>query len=413
MYKVYLKQAIEQLKQNKFVSTISIIGTALAIMMVMVLIVVDQVKNADVVPESNRSELYQIDYHIRINEKRNIQSSNLVTTENLKSLRQEVKSASKISANDGLFMDYINRTSKATNSKIRNSLDVRGVDAVYWELFSFDFVAGKPFTEADFEAQLKKVVVSESLAHQSFGKAEAIGQKLLIDMDEYTVVGVVKDVSKVFTKAYAQAWVPYDKKRQDAFQVLFLIDPSQVEQANNEVRRVEKLYDLANEDWKLTLVGPVSHRDSQLNMWDLEKDKKMATKRMLTIFTILLLIPAINLSSLSLSRVKRRMGEIGIRKAFGARKSTILVQVLYENFITSLLGGFIGLAFSIIIVSLMKGWLLGATDASGIPLSALLSLPILLAVVAVSFVLNILSSGIPAWRAANMNIVDSINQKND
>ncbi|WP_255412419.1 hypothetical protein [Dysgonomonas sp. Marseille-P4361] len=41
MYKVYFKQAIELLKQNKFISTISIAGTALAIMMVMVLIVVD------------------------------------------------------------------------------------------------------------------------------------------------------------------------------------------------------------------------------------------------------------------------------------------------------------------------------------------------------------------------------------
>ncbi len=413
MYKVYFKQAIELLRQNKFISIISIVGTALAIMMVMVIVVVDQVKNADVSPESNRSQLYQIDYQKASYAERNINNSGLLSSQTINILKEEIKSASKISANDGLIMDYNSKTSKVVGSKTRIPLDIRGVDAVYWELFSFDFIAGKPFTEADFEAQIKKIVLSESLALQFFGKSSAIGQKILIDINEYTVVGVVRDVSKVFKNAYAQAWIPHSKKQEDAFQLLLLLDPSRIEQVNNEVRRAEELYALTNEGWKLTLFGPFSHRDAQLNIWNFEKDKKVATKRMIAIFAILMLIPAINLSSLSLSRVKRRIEEIGIRKSFGAQRRTILMQVLYENFITSLLGGIIGLVLSVIIVSLMKGWLLGATDASSIPLNALLSLPILLTVVVVSFVLNLLSSGIPAWRAANMNIVDSINQKNN
>ena len=44
MYKIYFKQALLMLKQNKFISMIAIMGTALAIMMIMTIIVADEIK---------------------------------------------------------------------------------------------------------------------------------------------------------------------------------------------------------------------------------------------------------------------------------------------------------------------------------------------------------------------------------
>ena len=44
MYRIYFKQALLMLKQNKFISAIAIIGTALAIMMIMTIIVADEIK---------------------------------------------------------------------------------------------------------------------------------------------------------------------------------------------------------------------------------------------------------------------------------------------------------------------------------------------------------------------------------
>lgn len=73
----------------------------------------------------------------------------------------------------------------------------------------------------------------------------------------------------------------------------------------------------------------------------------------------MLLIPALNLSGFSLSRIRKRMAEIGIRKAFGAKRHVILIQVLYENLITTLIGGVIGLGLSYGIVFGMRKWLLG------------------------------------------------------
>lgn len=61
------------------------------------------------------------------------------------------------------------------------------------------------------------------------------------------------------------------------------------------------------------------------------------------IVLVLLLIPAINMSGITQSRMRKRMAEIGVRKAFGATRSELLTQVLYENLLQTLLGGVLGL----------------------------------------------------------------------
>ena len=64
MFKTYFKQSIEMLKQNKFISMIAILGTALAIMMIMAIVVTDNVKNISVAPEINRDRTYYLPYEI-------------------------------------------------------------------------------------------------------------------------------------------------------------------------------------------------------------------------------------------------------------------------------------------------------------------------------------------------------------
>ena len=63
MYKTYFRQAVGMLKQNPFISVISILGTALAIMMIMTMIVTDGIQNASVAPENKRDRtLYLVSF---------------------------------------------------------------------------------------------------------------------------------------------------------------------------------------------------------------------------------------------------------------------------------------------------------------------------------------------------------------
>ena len=64
--------------------------------------------------------------------------------------------------------------------------------------------------------------------------------------------------------------------------------------------------------------GPKSYNNENL-----EPDLKAARRERVIIFIILLLVPAINLSSMTQSRLRQRVAEIGVRRAFGRSESVV------------------------------------------------------------------------------------------
>ena len=95
--------------------------------------------------------------------------------------------------------------------------------------------------------------------------------------------------------------------------------------------------------------------------------------------------------------VAERTKEIGIRKAIGAKRRTILMQFLTEAATICLMGGLIGLAIA---------WPLTLLMARFMP--ATMSLPVVAAAIFVSLVTGLVSGFLPAWRAARLNPVDAL-----
>ena len=60
---------------------------------------------------------------------------------------------------------------------------------------------------------------------------------------------------------------------------------------------------------------------------------------------ILLIVPAINVSGLISSQMSRRMAELAVRKAYGASRSTLMVQLLRENLALAFAGALLGFLF--------------------------------------------------------------------
>jgi len=417
MYKIYFKQAIQMLKQNKFISIITITGTALAIMMIMVIIVTETIKNKSIAPESNRDRTFYIKSYIKEDKvNQGMWASNIpydIYKDFLSGLKTpEYTSALKTTWDDGRFMI------KKYQSEERELSNVKLVDASYWKIMAFSFIEGKPFTQEDFESEMRNAVITEDLAKKVFGNENPIGKNIEIDFHDFKVTGVIKDVPQTFAYAYAEAFIPYTSKKgyqQGSYILMFLLkDKNDVTALDKEIRDAEKKYTTVNRDYELTLWGPYNHRQALFQSYSNHgSDEKRANRKIIFIFTVLLLIPAVNLSSFSMSRIKRRSEEIGIRKAFGAKKYVILIQVLFENFITSLIGGLLGLILSYATVFWFKEWLLEIESGSSIPLGALISFPVFIGVFLVCFALNLISAAIPAYRAAKMNIIDSINNKNE
>ena len=138
-----------------------------------------------------------------------------------------------------------------------------------------------------------------------------------------------------------------------------------------------------------------------------------ARRQRLIIFIILLIVPAINLSSMTQSRLRQRVAEIGVRRAFGSTRLELMGQIIAENLVVTLLAGVMGLLLSVAFAYLGNTLLFAqefsqtlsppAVDASILLHGSTFGWALLFC-----FVLNLLSSGIPAWRASRIGIVNAL-----
>jgi len=418
MYKIYFKQSIQLLKQNKFISIISILGTALAIMMIMTLIVTDEVKTINMDPESNRDETLYIAYQVKRDTVQGSWNSGFTTYDIVKDYIYKLTTPEYIS-----YMNVYFPNDRSTVN-IEGTSDymlfvIRHIDDSFWKIFTFDFVEGNPFSKEEFKSGIPNAVISESTAKALFKGEKAMGRTIQIGFQNHKVTGIVKDVSPVFKHAAGDIWVPYTAYGKELHGGCVLLKAKSKEdfpQIIAEVRELERKYAMTNEPNKiLYLKGPENQKMNTMDLRgndenEIKESMRIYNRRNALIFLILLIIPALNLSGFSLSRIKKRIAEIGVRKAFGAKKYVILIQVLYENMITSLIGGIIGLLLSYAALIWLKGWLLKIPEGSDIPVSAMISPSIFLVVFLVCLFLNLLSAGLSAYKASRMNIVNSLNQ---
>jgi putative ABC transport system permease protein len=110
-----------------------------------------------------------------------------------------------------------------------------------------------------------------------------------------------------------------------------------------------------------------------------------------------LLVGAIGIMNIMFVSVKERTREIGIRKAIGAKKRTIMGQFLTEAAVICLIGGLVGLLLAVLLSMLINKFL---------PTSVQLNTVVL--AISISLLTGIVSGLAPAWTAAKMDPVEAL-----
>ncbi len=433
MYKVYLKQAMQMLRQNKFFSIIYITGTGLAITMVMILAILYYFRTGNIAPEINRDRMLVIQ-HGKILNKTEGQGngSSRLSYPTIKECFYSMQTPEAVTAilPIGEQTEFIQTPG---SDEVYNGL-VMGTDVAFWKIFQFRFLAGKPYTEEEFTSGTRKAVVSESLARRLFNTSDATGKTFLLNFEEYQVSGVVEDVPSIAQFCYAEMWIPFTNRPSQiqgskwcdfilGHMQLYILakKPGDFDAIRREAEENCRRYSANIPQYNFVLN---EQPDTVLRAW-LRTDSFASPKFMklfIQIFSViflLLLVPSINLTGMTASRMKKRMEELGIRKAFGAQNRTLLLQILYENLLLTLLGGLIGLLISYGLIFMLKGWLLGNYDWDGSSLTASIDLsPGMLINPAIfgytlifCLILNLMSALVPAWRALRRPIVDALNDK--
>lgn len=419
---LYFKEAWASLKSQPLVSWVSIAGTTLAIFMIMVVVMIEDIQVAPYAPESNRDRwlIQKCNSMVEING--DSQSNGGMSYKFIQQLFYAMETPEAVTAMAGMPSEALVSADAGTPF----GAQLLEVDHGFWKVMDFSFISGSPFDKGDFDAGLPVAVVSESTARRLFGSSDAAGREFKINHVPYRVKGVVHDVSTLAQEAYADMWVPFSSTNVINFSwweymgrfkaIILPRSKSDIPKIREEYKNLMKKID---DEVKVSGFEFVLHerpydQETAVNTPSADQSPDMDAVRLhrYVIWSILLLIPAVNLSSMTHSRLCRRREEIGVRRAFGARKRGILTDLFIENLIITIISGLIGLILSVVFATFGAEYIFSAQAMTGIAtnISPMMLLNWKTFGLAMLFclILNLLSASLPAWQAACTNIVNAL-----
>lgn len=420
----HFSQVLYEMKHQPVIGIVTVIGTALAIFLIMIVVMMHLVTIVPFSPEGNRDRtLYGKYMHIADIEGDGSSSASM-TYNIAKRLFGNLESAECVS--------YFTETVTTDVSVVGSTPSIRfekNVDSDFWKIFDYEFIHGRPFSEEEFEAGMHVAIVAESVAREMYGTSDVCGREILVTQIPYKIVGVVKDASPLATAAFSDVFLlisandglnsNWSSEYFGPYQCAILAgSSSDFPKIREEIQVRKNIFnnELAKDNKRYVDHGSPFMQEDANNMQFSNGDPDASAKtRRYVIYVILLIVPAINLSSMTQSRLRRKMAEIGVRRAYGCTRWRIIKDVLVENFIVTLAGAFLGLILCLFFgffYSDMVFTELAASKNANISLSMLFNWQVFATALLFCFILNILSSGIPAWRASRVDPVTAINSRN-
>ena len=361
----YLKIAWKVLLRRKFFTFISLFGISFTLMILLVVYAVYDHTVGPHTPEKRIERLLFISRMQLINKDHDGQSNSSVGYAFLHRYVRTLRTPERVSiSQDGI--DQV--VSYPGNQSLK--LDRRYTDAEFWQVLDFNFVAGRPYTLSEVRGAAHVAIINESTCRRYFGTTQGVvGRTFEIDLVPYKVVGVVHDVPISRTRSYADFWVPITTSNDDLrnpdylgyYQAIVLArSAAEVPTVQQEYAQVIRQVPVPDpkqfgevHSYARTLLQSyteqVAGRDGDEN--GVGRFARLA----LGLALLFMLLPALNLVNINVSRMLERSSEIGVRKAFGATSGTLVRQFLVENIFLTLLGGMLGLALTAGILQLLNG----------------------------------------------------------
>ena len=416
--KEIFRLALINMRTQPLLAALTVIGSAVSICLVMMVFIVRQAALADYGNEPNRSRTLYCSAQVFKRAQGSIESSWMGGR-----LVNEVFLPLKTPRAIAVF-ENIRKQEIGLKGLEPQEVYVRDANADYFRIFRFDLLAGQTFTPEECHEGSRLVILSESVAAHFFSHpAEAVGREVSINDESYVVKAVVRDVASIMKAAYAQAWVPCsveeDRGRSGPYQVAMLgEDEEGLSAIRDEVEQRLRVHNETLLPDTLNLMGQPDRQEAYFyrNSTNQTPKVKSIRRRFYLIYLVLLVIPALNIASMTRSRLRQREAEIGVRRAFGATQWSILVQTFMESLVQTLLSGLLGLALCFLLLTfcgdiIAQGVIkedVYETFTWSLDLRILFQPAVWLWTLLFCLILNAISSLVPTWRASRCNIVESL-----
>ena len=284
-----------------------------------------------------------------------------------------------------------------------SSASVEGYSAEWTTIGAPDVYPGRAFTPAEARTGARVVVISTLMVERVFGELDPIGKSLLINSVPFEVIGVYKDNSSFLSggerpKAVVpvQALIRYVGAR--ASNIGLAIKP-----------RADVGRDQVIDDVTAALRGVRGTRPAEESSFANNTQHKLYETNnsifgmfflvMSAVWGVGLIVGGVGVVAIMMISVTERTREIGVRKALGATRATILWQFLVEAATLTGIGGAIGL---------FVGWLGALLIRNFTPIDASIPPMAVVAALGASCVTGVLFGMLPASRAAKLDPVEAL-----
>ena len=281
-----------------------------------------------------------------------------------------------------------------------------GTTPSYYEIEGLQLALGRFLNRADVENNTRVCIINNRAAVNLIGYVDCVGQELSFNGMKFTVVGVLSESENMvstMSSGRMSAYIPYTFLMRLSSTVTedltgFVVSSSSNASMDETEEAITKLLkDRFEEDEDAFSVDSMNIMEGAMS-----SITSILSILLGGIAGISLVVGGIGIMNIMLVTVTERTREIGIRKAIGANRGTILLQFLMEAVVLCMLGCGIGIFLSWVILKV------AAVVASSLSMRFTLNGTVVLISVVFCFLIGIVFGLYPANKAAKMKPIDAL-----
>ncbi len=401
-----LKVALNSLNANKLRSSLTILGIIVGIFSIIAISTIIAMLQTSI--EEGVSQLGQNTFQIQKwpavqtggrEERSKIRNRRDITLDEYYELSDKLVDAKSTGAEQWQGAKIVKYRSEETNPNVA----ICGCTPGSFPNNTWEVEKGRAINENDVRRYERVVILGFDVAEKLFQFVDPIGQEVWVDGNKLRVIGVLEDKGEIFGQSQGNftilpitTYQTFYGKRSNSVNITVASNSRNdyeeiIEKTEGYFRTIRKVPPGEENDFEI-----YSNQSILAQINDITSGVRIGA---FVVAAIALLAAGVGIMNIMLVSVTERTREIGIRKAIGAKRRSVLIQFLTEAVVLCLLGGIIGI---------VSGVFVGNIAGSFLDATAVIPFDYVMVGVVICVFIGILFGTYPAYKASNLDPIEAL-----